>query len=101
MATAKHLIFRCNSTLTHLGLVALVAEVAVVWPVIGVCPHVLTYMPDSLKHLAALATLIPTLGHVHVHVLLQHVARQELLLTAHTLKRLIACQENSNSIRQG
>lgn len=66
-----------------------------VWAVAGVCPHVLTYVPDSLEQLAALCTLVPTLSHVHLHVLLQHVAGQELLLTCRTLKGLVACNENS------
>lgn len=87
------LIFRSSSTLPHLGLVALVAEVAMVWAVVGMCPHVLTHVPDSLEQLAALATLVPALGHVHLHVLLQHVACQELLLTGCTLKWLVACKE--------
>lgn len=73
-----------------LGLVALVTEVAVVWAVVGMCPHVLTYMPNSLEQLPALTTLVPALGHVHLHVLLQHVAGQEFLLTCHTLKWLAA-----------
>lgn len=76
-----HLISRSNFILTHLGLVAPIAEVAAVWTVIGVCPHVLAYVSDSLEQLAALCTLVPALCHMHLHVLLQHVACQELLLT--------------------
>lgn len=92
---AKHLISRSNSTPTYLSLVTLVAEGAMVWTVIGVCPHVLTYVPDSLEQLTALTTLVPALSHVHLHVLLQHVACEELLVTIHTLKWFVTCQENS------
>ena len=59
----------------HLSLVSLVAFRAVVGPLIRVGTHVLAHVSDGLVELATLATLVPPLAHMHVHVLLQQVTR--------------------------
>lgn len=81
-----------HGSFSDLGLVGLVAAVAVVGPLVGVGAHVLPHVTDGLVEFATLAALVAPLTQVHLHVLLQQVARQELLLAHHALKRLVACE---------
>lgn len=52
-----------------------------------------TDVPDGLVQFATLATLVPPLTDVDLHVLLQQVTSQKVLLTDCALKRLITCKE--------
>lgn len=54
----------------HLGLVTFVAPAAVIRPFIRVCPHVFAHMTDGLVQFAALATLVPPLTDMNLHVFL-------------------------------
>ena len=80
---------------TNLGLVAFLTAVAVEGSLIRMGPHVLTDVSDGLVELATLSALVPPLAEVDLHVLLQQVARQELLLTLHTLEGLVACSRGA------
>ncbi len=65
----------------HLGLVSLVTEAAVVRPLVWMRSHVFPHVSDGFKLFAALSAFVAPLADVRLHVFLQHVARQELLLT--------------------
>lgn len=79
----------------HLGLVALVTEAALIRPLIRMSSHVFPHVSDGFEQLAALSTLVAPLADVHLHVFLQQVTCQELLVTHYALKRFVSCDKKS------
>lgn len=69
-----------------------------VGPLVRVRAHVLANVPDGFVQLAALAALVAPLADVDLHVLLQQVAGQELLLAQGALEGLVTCGRREQSV---
>lgn len=56
----------------------------------------LANVPDGFVQLAALAALVPPLADVDLHVFLQQVASQKVLLAQGALEGLVTCARRRN-----
>lgn len=80
----------------HLGLVPLAASGTVVGSFIRVCPHVLTYMPNGFVQLATLTTLVPPLTDMDLHVFLEQVTSEKLLVAECALEWFVTCMKRED-----